>query len=183
MSEKAMLKAVVLYILRARVGAINYYDKAWKKGTVIITDANLYFYDGKYSKIPLAKITDMKREVISGSAWRDPGHPVMSVRYYEGDKQVTTLVSSTAVALEKIRKTIESQGGSRTEVDVNDSELRILILLYTGITDWNTISAVLSFDKSQILEVFNSLRKKGLLDSFNNLTALGSRIVRKSGKI
>ena len=94
MSEKAMLKAVVLYIIRARVGAINYYDKAWKKGTAIITDANLYLYDGKYSKIPLSKITDMKREVISGSAWKDTGHPVISIRYYEEDHEVTTLISS-----------------------------------------------------------------------------------------
>ena len=68
-------------------------------------------------------------------------------------------------------------------MEVTDPELRILILLYTGISDWNTISAVLSFDKSEIVELFSSLRRKGLLDSMNGLTALGSRIVRKSGKI
>ncbi len=184
MSEKVFLKVVVLYILKARVGAVNYYDKPWRKGTLIITETGLYLSEGKaYAKIPIAKITDMKREVLSGSAWKNPGYPVMSIRHYAGDSQITTLISTREEALERIRKAVEMQGASSTEVQVSDTELRLLILLYTGISSWNAISAILDMPREKVGELFDSLRSKGLIDSLNNLTSQGSRLVRKSGKI
>jgi helix-turn-helix protein len=194
--ERLLAKGKFYFLLEASGKDVRFTDNEWTIGFAFLTDKHIWFFsETTRAKIALDSITFVGRREYRSVATKLPIDytKVLVIDYgrrlEDGTMgSFTTLVYGAENALNLFKRYVNEtlnpalKSGPDQPLEPNESEKRLLLLIYLGMKDMDRIAFILGTDREGLNRMLDHLTAFAFLDGIGNLTKEGLAYSSRLGK-